>query len=406
MSQHDFDAELQKELDAAMGELDMEAMLNSGPAATGDDADAKKGSGRPRSFKTGDRATGRIISVTPEDVFVELGPRHQGVCSIVQFEEQPKVGDPIEVTVQRFDKSEGLFYLTRVGAVQKADWENLQEGQVVEARCTGVNKGGLEMEVAGHRAFMPAGQIDIYRTEDLEQFKDQTLTCEVIEFNREKRNIVLSRREVLVREQAAKREEIFSKLTVGDTVEGIVRKLMPFGAFVDLGAGVDGLVHVSDLAWERVSDPAKVVAEGQRVKVQVLAIDEERNRIGLGLKQTQADPFESIGNELAEGATVTGRVTKITAFGAFVEIEPGVEGLIHISQLSHERVNRVSQIVSEGEVVTAQILDIDPDSRRISLSMKALKESQAESAERPADASMERLKARFGSDRPLKGGLG
>lgn len=398
------DPQTQAELDAAMADLDMESMLSGG--ATG--AGADQTSAQPqatRRLNPGDKTTGRIVSVTPNDVFVELGPKRQGVCDIIQFETQPKVGDPIDVIVQRFDGGEGLFYLTRVGAVQKADWEYLEEGQVIEARVTGVNKGGLEIDLAGHRAFMPAGQVDLYHVDKLEDFVGQTIKCEVVEFNREKRNIVLSRRAILERERDQMREQLYSTLEPGMNVEGVVRKIMPFGAFIDLGAGVDGLAHISDLSYSRVKDPGEVVQEGQKVLVRVLKVDQEARRIGLGLKQTQADPFASAAQEIQPGATVTGRVTRIAQFGAFVEIQPGVEGLIHISELAHERIGRVNQVVQEDQIVTAQVLDVDPESRRVSLSLKALQQKAEDEAERPVDPGLAKLKARFGSDRRLKGGL-
>jgi len=317
----------------------------------------------------------------------------------------PKPGEEHEFRVVRYDRSEGLFYLAPVGAAQKAEWETLEVGQIVEARCTGTNKGGLAMEVAGHRAFMPAGQIDRFRVENLDECINQQYVCEVIEFDRKARNIVLSRREVIERERREAQERIWDKLEVGQDIEGIVRKIMPFGAFVDLG-GVDGLIHVSDLAYERVNKVEEVVKEGQKVTVRVLKLDRDNNRIGLGLKQRQSDPFESASESINEGDVLSGKVTRIAAFGAFVELQPGVEGLVHISELSHDRVNRVNQVVSENEIVQVKVLEVDPDSRRISLSIKALREQKAEEIERTDDRAMARLRARFGSgERELKGGL-
>jgi small subunit ribosomal protein S1 len=203
------------------------------------------------------------------------------------------------------------------------------------------------------------------------------------------------------------REQVLDALQVGQEVPGVVTRLQPFGAFVDLG-GIDGLVHISDLSYSRVRDPGEVVKVGQQVTVKVLKIDRDSDpvRIGLGLKQTMADPYQTEAGKLAEGGVVTGRVTKIMPFGAFVEIAPGVEGLIHISELSHDRVADVRRVVKEDEVVTVKVLSIDRERQRIGLSLKAMRERLEAEQPRQADNALERLKARFGGDRPLKGGLG
>ncbi len=393
---HINDKGLEAELDAMLGDMDMEAALAGGPSL------------RPPSedrFKGGDRVSAVITRVTPMDILVELGPRQQGVCPALQFADAPvEPGTTAEFIVQRFDRGDGLYHLTRVGAVQKADWEHLDIGQVVEAKVTGVNKGGLEMEVAGHRAFMPAGQASLWRVENLEDLLGESMPCEVIEFDRKSRNIVLSRKAVLQREQQAQREQTLATLEEGQTVEGVVRKIMQFGAFVDIG-GVDGLIHISDLSHQRIKDPSEVVQEGQRVRVQVLKIDTENNRIGLGLKQTQDDPFALAVNEIQTGATVTGRVTRLAPFGVFVELAPGVEGLVHISELANERINRPDQVVKVDEVVTVKVLEVDPGSRRIALSRKALLESEAENVDRGEDTGLAKLKAKYGDPKNLKGGL-
>jgi small subunit ribosomal protein S1 len=386
----------------AAGELD--DLLGSASAPANDEE--RSHSGHSMVVTAGSRATGRVASVSSDSVLIEFGPKQQGVCPVVQFgDNPPAVGDDIEVTVQRFDRGEDVFVVNRIGTVQKAEWDNLEEGQLIEARCTGKNAGGLEMEVAGHRAFMPAGQVSIWRVENLEELIGQQLTCEVVEFNRKARNIVLSRRTVLERERREERERTLASLEVGNVIEGTVRRIMPFGAFVDIG-GVDGLVHISDLAYERVRDANDVVKEGQRVKVQVLSIDPDSDKISLGMKQLQDDPLTATLDSLQEGATVTGRVTRIAAFGAFVELTPGVEGLIHISELSHDRVTRVSQIVKEDEIITVKILNVDPDTRRIGLSLRALSAEQDTEEPRAEDAALRKLKARFGSDQQLKGGIG
>ncbi len=367
----ELDAQTNAEIEAAMSEL-----ADAGAA----DAPAAKPIKGPRVVRGGrEHRTGMVVSVGASDVFVEFGPKELGVVELTQFkDEPPKVGDTIEVAVQRYDSAESLYICALPGAVQKADWEMLEPGQVVEARVTGVNKGGLELEIANHRAFMPASQVDIDRVPDLSVFVGEKMTCEVQKVDkRGQGNIVLSRRDVLQKERAKAAESLRETLKEGDTVTGTVRKVMDFGAFVDLG-GVDGLVHLNDLSHERVNhgakNVAKFVSEGQKVSVQILKLDWEANRIGLGIKQLQADPFSAAADEVVEGAELSGKVTKILDFGAFVEVAPGVEGLVHISELDWRRVNDVHEVLKENEVVQVKVLKVDPSDRKISLSIKQLKD--------------------------------
>ena len=375
----ELDAQTNAEIEAAMSE-----MVDAGAADGGDGGDggqSSKGKIRgPRVVRGGrEHRTGKVVSVGATDLFVEFGPKELGVVDVTQFkEEKPKVGDDLEVAVQRYDSAESLYICALPGAVQKADWEMLEMGQVVEARVTGVNKGGLELEIANHRAFMPASQVDINHIADLSVFVGEKMTCEVQKIDRRGQgNILLSRRDIIAKERAKAAEGLKEKLKEGDTVEGVVRKIMDFGAFVDIG-GVDGLVHINDLSHNRVNHGAKGVAEhvseGQKVTVQILKLDWDANRIGLGLKQLQADPFSAAASEVVEGAQMSGKVTKILDFGAFVEVAPGVEGLVHISELEWRRVNDVHEVLTENEVVQVQVLKVDPEDRKISLSIKQLKE--------------------------------
>lgn len=368
------DAETLAEIEAAMDDLAEAGAAHRAPIRG------------PREVRGGrEHRTGTVVSVG-SDVFVEFGPKELGVVEMSQWKEgqdKPAVGDRLEVIVQRYEPTESLFICALPGAVQKADWEMLEVGQIVEAHVTGVNKGGLELEVANHRAFMPASQVDLNRIPDLSVFVGEKLTCQVQKLDRRGGgNIVLSRREILQAERAKAAESLRAALKEGDTVEGTVRKIMDFGAFVDLG-GVDGLIHLNDLSHDRVNHGAKSVAkfvsEGQKVTVQVLKIDWDNNRISLGLKQLQADPFAAAKEEIVEGAVLTGKVTSITEFGCFVEVAPGVEGLVHISEIDFKRINKVEDAVQKGEVVQVKVLKLDPETRKISLSIKQTKE-------RPADA--------------------
>jgi len=339
----------------------------------------------PRVVEGGrEHRTGQVVSVGPTDIFIEFGPKELGVLDRAQFkkgdteEGVPSPGDQLEVVIQRYEASESLYICVLPGAVQKADWEMLTPGQIVEARVTGANKGGLELVIAQHRAFMPASQVDLDHVKDLSVFVGEKLECQVQRVDRRgKGNIVLSRREILQSQREEAAGKLKEALAEGQTITGTVRKIMDFGAFVDLG-GVDGLIHISDLSHDRVNHGAKNVArhvsEGQQVTVQILKLDWEAGRISLGLKQLQSDPFEAAASEVVEGAELTGKVTKIADFGAFVEVAPGIEGLVHISELDYRRVAAVSDVVQEGEVVQVKVLKVDPDSRKISLSIKATKE--------------------------------
>ncbi|OAB57905.1 hypothetical protein AY599_21985 [Leptolyngbya valderiana BDU 20041] len=413
--------ELSKQIDAAM-----EA---STPAqAEGGGKGAAKGQGGIRGprvvgGKPSMRA-GKVVNVTDSDIFLEFGPKELGIVSRDQWREGenlPEAGQELEVIVERFDKAESIYVCARPGAIRKAIWDSLQSGQVVEATCVGVNKGGLEMELAGgHRAFMPASQVAVERVNDLEKFVGQKMECEVQRVERRGQgNVVLSRRSILEKERAKEAEKLKDTLAVGQVVEGTVQRIAPFGAFVDIG-GIDGLVHVSDLSHDRIGQGEnavrKVVKEGQQVRVEVLKIDWDNQRIGLGMKQLESDPFTEKVGEIEEGAEVSGRVTKIMDFGAFVELAPGVEGLVHISELDHKRVKAVSDAVKPDEVVNVKVLSIEPGKRRISLSIKALKPAPAGAkgkGERGPSADeilketpqLRRLREKFGNS-GFKGGLG
>ena len=367
-------AEVNAEIEAAMSEME---------AAVPDEG--RKPIRGPRVVQAGrEHRKGVVVSVGPTDIFVEFGPKELGVVERHAWkddEELPKVGEQLEVVVAKRDDNEGVYICTRPGAVQKADWEMLEPGQTVEARVSGVNKGGLELDIAGHAAFMPAGQVSFDHITDLSVFVGEKMTCRVQRVDRRGRgNIVLSRREVLAEERKEKAAKLQETLKEGDVLEGTVRKIMPFGAFIDLG-GVDGLVHMSDLTHERIGHGEKqierVVKEGQHVRVQVLKLDWEAGRISLGMKQLEADPFAAAAGSIAEGAVVTGKVTKIMDFGAFVEVAPGVEGLVHISELDWKRVAKVDDVVRQDEVISVKILRIDENGRKISLSLKATKEPPA-----------------------------
>jgi small subunit ribosomal protein S1 len=393
--------ELEQEYQAALGDLSFDALM-SAEAAT--DAAPELA---PES-----RVTGRVSRISREDVFVELGGRNQGIVPLRQFEDKPPVeGAELELLVVRFDAEEGLYELSRpTAAVDVGNWDEVREGQIVEVNVTGSNKGGLECQIAGIRGFIPMGQVSIYRVENPEEFVGQRLACVVTEANRERRNLVLSHRAVMERERAEKREKMLAELAPGQVREGIVRSMKDFGAFVDLG-GVDGLIHVSQLSWDRVNHPSEVLQVGQKVKVRIEKFDKDTGKVGLSYREVGENPWQRAASKYIVGSRATGTVSRIMEFGAFVKLEPGIEGLIHVSELSHGRVFRVSDIVSEGQEVEVKILSVDVEKQRIGLSLKALmakpekpgnEKVADEDIPLPADAPKPPRK----KQQQLKGGIG
>lgn len=355
--------ELEQELEAALGGQSLDEIIDSKAADAGSE------------IAEGARLTGSVAKVYQDNVFVDIGGRNQGVIAVKQFEvgEIPEPGSQLDVVVAR-SGDDGLFELTLPGAaVEVGNWEDVEEGQVVEVSITGSNKGGLECQVAGLRGFMPMGQISLYRVENPEEYVGQRLTAVVTEANRDRRNLVLSHRGVMEREKSANRDKLMAELAVGQIREGVVRSLRDFGAFVDLG-GVDGLIHVSKMSWDRINHPSEVLKEGQDVKVKIERIDPDTGKIGLSYRESAENPWDKVETKYYSGAKVNGVVSKIMDFGAFVKLEPGVEGLIHISELSHGRVFRTSDVVSEGQQVEVKVLSVDRDKQRIGLSLRALLE--------------------------------
>jgi predicted RNA-binding protein with RPS1 domain len=389
-------ADLLLEVTEALGDMSLDDMISGGEAP----------STLPEVIEPDEKRRGRVLRVSKEDVFVDLGGRNQGILPLRQFAQAPAPGAPVEVLVARFDADEGLYELTLpASAVDIGDWSQVREGIVVDARVTGHNKGGLECQVDKLRGFIPIGQIALYRVEDIEQFVGQTLTCVIVEANPERRNLVLSRRAMLEREQAEAKEKLLGELAVGQIREGIVRSLRDFGAFVDLG-GVDGLIHVSQMSWDRVQHPSEVLQEGQKVQVKIQKIDPDTKKIGLSYRELLENPWTHASTKYPATSTAAGTVSKIMDFGAFVRLEPGIEGLIHISELAHGRVLRATDVVSEGQEVDVKILSVDPEAQRMSLSLKALqarpmpKKKEQPEEEEPAPPPLVSKRTK-----PLKGGL-
>jgi small subunit ribosomal protein S1 len=353
--------ELEQEYAAALGDVSLDALL-AGDAA-----------GEPGSeLAPESRVTGHVARIHGDDVFIDLGGRNQGVVSVRQFDSPPPEGTQIELVVVRFDADEGLYDLSRpTAAVDVGNWNEVSEGQIIEVTITGSNKGGLECQVAGIRGFIPMGQVSIYRVENPDELVGQRLACVVTEADRERRNLVLSHRAVMERERNEQRDKTLAELAPGQIREGIVRSLKDFGAFVDLG-GVDGLVHISQLSWDRVNHPSEVLEVGQKIKVRVEKFDKETGKVGLSYREVGESPWQRVESKYAVGARAKGAISRLMDFGAFVKLEPGVEGLIHISELGHGRVFRARDVVSEGQEVEVKVLSVDAENQRISLSLKAL----------------------------------
>lgn len=401
-----WDDDLEQELEAALAGFDptsMEVARGGGPRTrAADRAHVEKGGVGQED--AGGAKLGKVIGVRGKSVFVDLAAKSEGVIPVEQFGDQlPNPGDMIEVVVDRFDPTEGLLLLSRKGSAVEANWENLRKGLVVEARVSKVNKGGLEVLVNGIRAFLPIGQIDLNRVEDAATYLNQRFNVLVTEVNAREKNLVVSRRELLERERAEMREQTWAELEEGQVRIGVVRSLKPFGAFVDVG-GVDGLVPVGEMSWARIKDPAELLKTGQQVEVKVLRIDRDAQKVTLGLKQMVASPWDDIEDRYARGTTVKGTVTRLMDFGAFVELEPGIEGLVHITELGPKKVFRVKDVVQPGQEVEVRILKIDADAEKISLSLRPLPvQAVAEPEPEEDEAAATPKPAR---KVPLKGGLG
>jgi small subunit ribosomal protein S1 len=390
--------DLEQEFQEAVGDLSIDTLI------AGSEAVSAQPALEPES-----RHSARVVAVGRDDVFVELGGREQGILPLKLFGEPPQPGTPLEVVILRFNHEDGLYEVTLpLAAAEVGDWSQVAEGMLVDARVTGHNAGGLECEVNRLRGFIPVSQIGLYRVENLEEFVEQKFTCLVTEADPARRNLVLSRRAVLEREREEARRTMFESLAPGQIREGIVRKLVDFGAFVELGSGVDGLLHVSQLGWGRVKHPSEVVQEGQKIRIRVEKVDKDNGRISLSYRDLLENPWTGADQKYLVNSVVRGKVVKLMDFGAFVELEPGVEGLVHISELSHKRVPRVSDVVKEGDEIEAVVLSVDPKARRISLSMKNVNvppepeaKPQAATQEPPAKPKPAKRPAK-----PLLGGLG
>lgn len=355
-----------------------------------------------KTVEVGDVVKGEILAFDDQKQVI-VGIEGTGVEGVVPARELTsgvdegayKVGDELDLVVISkigSDKEGGSFLLSQRRLAARKVWDDIEKkfeaGETIKAPVTQVVKGGLVVD-AGVRGFIPASMVSDHFVEDLNQYKGQELELKIVELEPSENRLILSHKEIVQQEREANKKAVLDKLVVGDVVEGKVARLTNFGAFIDLG-GVDGLVHVSEISFERVGKPSDVLKVGQDVKVKVLAVDPEKDRISLSIKQTLPQPWDNITEKVAEGDVLEGTVKRLTSFGAFVEVFPGVEGLVHISQISHKHIATPNEVLASGEKVKVKVLNVNAEEHRLALSIKALQEKPA--AEKKQEAPVEEEK--------------
>ncbi len=337
------------------------------------------------NFRKGDIVNGTILEIRPQVVLVDIGYKSEGVIPVSEFEdEEIEVGDQIEVLLESLENDEGLVVLSKEKAAHKQNWDKIvavyKDGGLVKGKVKSVVKGGLMVNV-GVEAFLPGSQVDIIPPKDLNEFVGNVYEFKIVKVNDERKNIVLSRREVIEAERSEQRQRFLETVTIGDRVKGLVKNITDFGAFVDL-SGMDGLLHITDMSWGRVNHPSELLHIGQELEVLILDVDRDKERVSLGLKQLSDNPWADIESKYPIGSQVKGRVTKLLAYGAFVELEKGVEGLVHVSELSWtKRITRPSDVLSLDQEIEAIVLNISVEEQKISLGIRQLDENPWEAIE-------------------------
>ena len=350
-----------------------------------------------QNFREGSIVKGRIIERRPREVMVDIGYKSEGAIDLGEFSpaDDLAIGNEIEVLLERLENEDGLVVLSRQKAAQKQNWDKIvklsEAGKTVQGVVKGIVKGGLTVDV-GVEAFLPSSQIDINPPKNLREFMGQTLECRIVKLNEDRKNVVLSRRELIEEERNEKRAKLLSHLDKGAKVKGRVKNLTEFGAFVDLD-GLDGLLHVTDMTWGRLAHPSELLQTGQEVEVLVLEIDKERLRVSLGMKQMSENPWDKIAEKYPVNLKVRGKITSLVPYGAFVQLEPGVEGLVHVSELSWtRRVARPSDVLQESQEVEAIVISVSKEEQKLSLSVRHLEPNP-----------WEEIHLRYPVGRPVKG---
>lgn len=332
-----------------------------------------------REFKEGTIVNGTIIDIRPQVILVDIGYKSEGAIPTSEFEdEEIEVGDGVEVLLMKLEDDHGMVVLSKEKAAHKQNWEKIvkvyEDGGLVKGKVKSVVKGGLMVNV-GVEAFLPGSQVDIIPPKDLTEYVGKIFEFKIVKVNDERKNIVLSRREVIEAERSELRQQFLQTVKVGDKVEGLVKNITDFGAFVDL-QGMDGLLHITDMSWGRISHPSEMLHIGQLLEVQILDVDRDKERVSLGLKQMQENPWEDIEAKFPIGQRVKGKVTKLLPYGAFIEIERGVEGLVHVSELSWvKRITRPSDVLEIDQEIEAVVLGISIEEQKISLGVRQLEEN-------------------------------
>ena len=332
-----------------------------------------------RELREGSIVTGTIQEIRPQVVLVDIGYKSEGAISISEFEdEEIEVGDQIEVLLERLENDEGIVVLSKEKAAHKQNWDKIvgvyRDGGLVKGKVKSVVKGGLMVNV-GVEAFLPGSQVDIIPPRDLNEYVGKVYEFKIVKVNDDRKNIVLSRREVIEAERADQRQRFLETVKEGDKVEGIVKNITDFGAFVDL-RGMDGLLHITDMSWGRVNHPSEMLHIGQSLEVVILEVDREKERVSLGLKQMTDNPWADIERKYPINSHVKGRVTKLLPYGAFVELEKGVEGLVHVSELSWvKRITRPSDVLKLDQEIEAVVLSISVKEQKISLGVRQLEDN-------------------------------
>jgi len=330
-----------------------------------------------KSFSEGSIVKGRVLQKRTNEILVDIGYKSEGVISISEFEdgEVLDVGTEVEVLLERLENDEGMVVLSKEKAAQKQNWEKIVQifnnGGLITGKVKAVVKGGLMLNV-GVEAFLPGSQVDIIAPKDLRIYEGKTLECKIVKLNEERKNVVLSRRELIEAERAEKRSKLLGGIEKGGTVKGIVKNITDFGAFIDLD-GLDGLLHITDMSWSRLNHPSEMLKVGQEIEVLVLDIDREKERVSLGLKQKTDNPWDKIAEKYPVNLKVKGKVTNLVPYGAFVELEPGIEGLVHVSELSWtKRIARPADVLTQGQEIEAVVLGVSKEDQKVSLSVRQL----------------------------------
>ena len=330
------------------------------------------------AFHEGEVVRGTVVGITERGVVIDFGYKSEGIVPQAEFMENNELtvkrGDEVEVLVKSMETSEGFPVLSRADAVRMKAWDELEkaynEGRPIKGRVTDRIKGGLRVDIDGIAAFLPGSQVDTRPLRNLDVLRNQEIEAKVIKLNRKRSNVVLSRKALIEEENAGKKDQTLDQIEEDIIVEGQIKNLTDYGAFVDLG-GIDGLLHVTDMSWGRLQNPAEIFKVGDNVQVKVLKFDRERERVSLGYKQLQPDPWASVEERFPIGRRLTGKVASVADYGAFIELEAGVEGLVHVSEMTwSKRVKHPSKLVNPGDTVDVEVLSIDPKARRISLGMK------------------------------------